>query len=503
MKLQINHFIVDTKERTVCDKGKTYSIRPKTLKLLLYFVEHANTVISKEALLAQVWDDVIVDEGVIFQSISEIRKLFPEIKSIVNHPRKGYEFVAEVTTINEKSGWQWHSHKLRVAASALVLSVMSISWIFLYSSDDMQQVEMQNRVLILPTQDRVEYEDNKWLVLGGMDHLISVLQDATPQVNVYATTEVLEIINHLNLDFGTALTDVHKLFDISGATHIVETAFIGESRDYKVAVTIHQRTHIHQKTLLVKTLDEGLRKVADEIALYTHTDPLKFNQVPKSEFKSSLFTEAMLAYESDWQRAISFLQSYLAIEPNSVKATQYLAKLYIWQQQTQSANALLARLEALTDAQSEHRAVVHFYRGILARQAKDPQLAITEFNRAKILLVRPTSLLLTARIEDAMAGALVEQKKYNEAMSHFNTALNYYTNINNVVGIYSVKLQMSQALSLSGQHQLGAILFNDAKSAIERLNIDFLNGVLQQKAYLFEEHDKKTITNKNNDLIGL
>ncbi len=486
MKYSVNDFIVDTEARTVCKDQQTSSIRPRTLKLLLFFIERAGTVIKKETLLEHVWDDVVVDEGVVFQSISEIRKLFSTSQSIVNYPRKGYEFVANVTVIELSSPQSWYLHKHLIAIYAVLVLGLLLLANFYDFSDNKAQPSMQSRILILPSQNNIEYEDNTWLVLGGMDHLITLLQESNPKVGFYSTGEVLELINHVKHEPGAALKDAQKLFNISGATHLVESTFFGENLDYKVTLTIHQRSHIHQKTFLVKTLDQGLKALASEIAQYSYSTQLELNQTPKSEFKSTLFAKAMLTYESDWQEATSFLQSYLAIEPDSIMATRYLSKLYIWQQKAEHAHALLNKLASLTAPRSEHRAFVHFYRGLLAHQNNQYSLAIEEYQQAQLLLIKPTHLLLTARIEDAIGGALVSQHNYHESLDHFDTALAYYQTINNLVGSYSVQLQKAEALSLAGKHAQGASLFKAASKAIKQLNIVFLNDVLAQKSPLFE-----------------
>ena len=106
MNLQIDRFRLDVNSRTLSSASESHAIRPKTLALLLFMIERQGQIVSKEQLLSHIWDDVTVNEGVIFQSIREIRQMFAELIVIQNHPRKGYQWVAEVVPIADKLGLQ-------------------------------------------------------------------------------------------------------------------------------------------------------------------------------------------------------------------------------------------------------------------------------------------------------------------------------------------------------------------------------------------------------------
>lgn len=52
-----------------------FSIKPRLMKLLVFFLMHANEVVTKDAILDFVWEDRIVTENLLTKSISELRKL--------------------------------------------------------------------------------------------------------------------------------------------------------------------------------------------------------------------------------------------------------------------------------------------------------------------------------------------------------------------------------------------------------------------------------------------
>ena len=83
--------------------GELTSLSPKPIALLSYLVTHAGEVVTKAALLDAVWPDTAVSEGVLKTYIGQIRQVLggsarsPQFIETV--PRRGYRFIAPVTTI--------------------------------------------------------------------------------------------------------------------------------------------------------------------------------------------------------------------------------------------------------------------------------------------------------------------------------------------------------------------------------------------------------------------
>jgi DNA-binding winged helix-turn-helix (wHTH) protein len=82
------------------------SLRPKTFGLLSILVENAGKLCEKEKLIAELWDDVIIEEGNLNRTVSELRKILGddsgEAKYIQTVTRVGYRFVAEVEVKNSQ-----------------------------------------------------------------------------------------------------------------------------------------------------------------------------------------------------------------------------------------------------------------------------------------------------------------------------------------------------------------------------------------------------------------
>lgn len=95
-------FRVDAAERSLCVDGSAIQLSPKVFDTLLMLVSNAGRVLSKERMLAEIWDDSFVEENNLAQNISHLRRMLgetAEIKFIETVPKFGYRFVATVDAI--------------------------------------------------------------------------------------------------------------------------------------------------------------------------------------------------------------------------------------------------------------------------------------------------------------------------------------------------------------------------------------------------------------------
>jgi DNA-binding winged helix-turn-helix (wHTH) protein len=71
--------------------------------VLQYLVEHAGQLVTKEALFAAVWPELVVSEGVLTNCIGELRKTLGDAaqvpRFIATVHRRGYRFIAPVTLV--------------------------------------------------------------------------------------------------------------------------------------------------------------------------------------------------------------------------------------------------------------------------------------------------------------------------------------------------------------------------------------------------------------------
>src|SRR4029079_5305261 len=98
-------FLVDRAAYRVLEHGRPLDVTPKLLDLLLHLLDHAGTLVTKEALLDALWPGTSVTDNALAQAVSELRQALGDdagdplyIKPVA---RRGYRFVAPVEPVND------------------------------------------------------------------------------------------------------------------------------------------------------------------------------------------------------------------------------------------------------------------------------------------------------------------------------------------------------------------------------------------------------------------
>jgi adenylate cyclase len=101
---QFGPFQLDAPERRLLRDGVQVRLRLKAFETLRMLVENAGRLVTKEALLRQVWPDAMVEENNINANVSILRKALGEDANgqsyIETVPRVGYRFVAQVAQMS-------------------------------------------------------------------------------------------------------------------------------------------------------------------------------------------------------------------------------------------------------------------------------------------------------------------------------------------------------------------------------------------------------------------
>ena len=110
--------------------GQPIPLTPRLFDTLLYFVERAGQLLTKEQLLEELWPNVVVEEHNLNKTVSELRRVLGEKpgehRFIVTKPGRGYRFVANVSMTRRPRPVKKHCHTVQNApanaASALPLN---------------------------------------------------------------------------------------------------------------------------------------------------------------------------------------------------------------------------------------------------------------------------------------------------------------------------------------------------------------------------------------------
>jgi DNA-binding winged helix-turn-helix (wHTH) protein/tetratricopeptide (TPR) repeat protein len=481
MKYQIDNFVLDTQARTLSTLDHCQNIRPKTLALLLFLANRVGQVISKQELLDKVWNDVHVDDGVVFQSIREIRQLFSNPQVIQNHPRKGYEFTFSFSEIkaNEPNKLAKHSVLKYLVLAVSISFIVIIALLAFFSRETNTDIKYQESIAVLPIKNYVPYAEHDWVYLGGMEHLIAKLKGLPSTVFVYEGTYIPRLMHLAGLTRDYNVNDIGNIFDVSGATLIVEAQVHGNVYDYKLVYKFHVANDVKQGVILDTTINGALTTLSEKLALYIKHPLQSHKNVPMKEFSDALFAEAMISYESSWLISISFFESYLVLNPDSVIALIYLSKLYLWNDELEQASKLMERASQLIKHAPQETAHVTFITGRIAAQKKDWQLAMQLYDQAASLLDKHTDWFLKASIAEEQGLAYLEQEQLIKSSQAFNRALSFYQIIQSPIGINSSKLHLAHVLLLQGNITEAKNTYLQAKESINDANLEFLYSMLE------------------------
>src|SRR5258708_6663640 len=99
-RFSFGDFELDAGRRLLLSEGEPVALNYRAFELLHALVSRAGEILSKDELLAMVWEGQFVEEGNLTVHISALRKALGETKNenkyIVTVPGRGYSFVAEL-----------------------------------------------------------------------------------------------------------------------------------------------------------------------------------------------------------------------------------------------------------------------------------------------------------------------------------------------------------------------------------------------------------------------
>src|SRR5450759_784458 len=106
-QLKIGDWLVDSATNDICRNSELVHLEPKVADLLIALAQRADQVVSREELLAQVWNGVVVGEDVLTQGVIKLRKALGDNSKepvyIQTIPKRGYRLIAPVTWLEAGS----------------------------------------------------------------------------------------------------------------------------------------------------------------------------------------------------------------------------------------------------------------------------------------------------------------------------------------------------------------------------------------------------------------
>src|SRR5262245_40604412 len=98
--LRVGEWRVDPDLDELSREGQTIRVEPRTMRLLMRLAAHAGRVVDVQQLLEDVWPNVVVTHGSVYQAVAQLRRLLGDDcehpSYIENLPRRGYRLIAPV-----------------------------------------------------------------------------------------------------------------------------------------------------------------------------------------------------------------------------------------------------------------------------------------------------------------------------------------------------------------------------------------------------------------------
>ncbi len=181
--IQIGDWIFDTKAQQIRCAAQTTQLEPISSLLLLYFCQNCERIITRDDLIAQVWNNRVVSDSTINRAISMLRKHLgddPQKPSYIRTVHKqGYLLLVTAATLSkldvelhQKKAEQGLLQSLSFTKIVILLFISTISFLAVYNlliKESSPLVEKKNKVQpVISTKGQqrniVLSHNEKWLL---------------------------------------------------------------------------------------------------------------------------------------------------------------------------------------------------------------------------------------------------------------------------------------------------------------------------------------------------
>lgn len=410
-------------------------IRPKTCQLLILLMEAEGEVVSKADILARVWDDVIVDEQVVFQSIKELRKLFAGQEVIKTHPRKGYAWLLPVArvAVAPTPG----RVRRRPTLAALLVGLSLVGLLALLGSQFWPSAPAPaGSILVLPVQTTLPDAEHRWLRFGLMDFVIRGLA-APDTLAVLAAEDVLAVLRRAGL--GTeaySATDIAQIFTVSGAHLVVEQRVTGSPKDYQLIYRLHRRTGLDHGAFLSGDVNQAAAQLVrklngqlgqlGQLGQQARTGAANYRE----DFNHALMASALEKMQAaEYVAAASLLQALVTTDTDSVLARQLLTQALVHGGEYAAAEQISAEALAEFRAQpavGKEWARLAFWYALSLLQQGQVDAGIEQLTRAKDAAEQQRDWLYLGYVAEASGKVHQARADFGQARQAFEASMDYH-----------------------------------------------------------------------------
>jgi TolB-like protein/DNA-binding winged helix-turn-helix (wHTH) protein/Flp pilus assembly protein TadD len=323
-------FEVDLGRGSLKRRGEEIALRPKSYAVLLYLLEHAGRLVSRDELLAAVWPGAVVSDQSVGQCLIDLRKALGDSSHslIRTVPRRG--LLLDVPVRFEDStgpsilrGWALQRGWLLIA---LLVVTIAVAWWWAEGRRPAKPPAATEPVslVVLRFADMSDPTGHSSLADGFSEEIMHGLAQS-PYLNVIARTsafaidgEAIDVIaNRLGVSYaleGSVRTEENRirvtaqLIDVQASTHLWSKSF---DRDLDDLIEVQKE--------ISGSVAQALKTTLGDPPASADVDPRAY----------PLFLEAQFFYgrraAGDKERAEERLRAALAIDPEFARAWALLA----------------------------------------------------------------------------------------------------------------------------------------------------------------------------------
>ncbi len=487
--------LVQVHQQHVVFGKQLIKIRPKTFSLLLKFLENPYQVLTKHELLTTIWDDVEVQEQVLFQTIAELRQIFTGFQVIKTHPRKGYAWVMDVEIVEDNivnkaaiasNRWFWQVS----LASIFILTLLIGTYLYQHNpapihNQSVHEVEekLSGSLVILPVINRIDDGGHHWVKLGAMDQLITRISSDENLV-VMSTDYVLEILRDANLEYRDLQQDLSRIFEVSGASLIVQTQLSGSVQQYQLKYSFHFKNFYKRGVILSSNINEALIELTEKIVSYTGQSIRISANDFKSDFNNEMLVSALdLQEENHHLAAVELFEGLLQVEADNIVARRLLVTSLLELHQLDQAEQQLLIAKQLGQQSNSAElpkihyllSLIHYMRGELALAKETLKTADESSSAHQDWLNRALIAQLQGKVD-------IRYGDYQQALHSLEAALDYHSVIQCPIGTSNTLLALSELASLQGKTTKSQQYYHRASQIIAQRNLTFMQPLLDEKS---------------------